>query len=165
MLNLSNDIKMVVSDFDGVFTDGSVYISEKNDVQKKLNFKDIMGVHLLITGGIDFGIISGEQSNILNYFKDNFNLTEIYGGIRQKGLVLHEIMEKKNLKSNEVLYIGDDINDIPAFELVDYRIAPKNLNPILPIKVQNLQITSSFGGDGAIREVVDTLLEIKCLQK
>ena len=165
MLNLSSDIKMIVSDFDGVFTDGSVYISEKNDVQKKLNFKDIMGVHLLITNGFDFGIISGEDSNILNYFRDNFKLTEIYGGIRQKGIVLNEIMDKKNLKPNEVLYIGDDINDIPAFELVDFRIAPKNLNPILSLKVQNLQVTSAFGGDGAIREVADTLLEIKCSKK
>jgi len=125
MLNLSKDIKMIVSDFDGVFTDGSVYISEKNDVQKKLNFKDIMGVHLLITNGFDFGIISGEASNILNYFKDNFKLNEIYGGIRQKGIVLAEIMQRKNLKSNEVLYIGDDINDIAAMELVDFKIADK----------------------------------------
>ena len=160
MLNLSKNIKMIVSDFDGVFTDGSVYISEKNDVQKKLNFKDIMGVHLLITNGIDFGIISGEKSNILNYFKDNFNLSEIYGGIRQKGIILKEIMDRKNLNSDEVLYIGDDINDIPAFELVNYRIAPKNLNPVLTFKVQNLQITSAFGGDGAIREIADTLLEM-----
>ena len=51
-IKLSNEIKMVVSDFDGVFTDGSVYISEKNEVQKKLNFKDIMGVFLLINKGI-----------------------------------------------------------------------------------------------------------------
>ena len=52
-LELSKEIKLVVSDFDGVFTDGSVYISEKNEVQKKLNFKDIMGVFLLKQKGID----------------------------------------------------------------------------------------------------------------
>ncbi|MBQ8475452.1 HAD hydrolase family protein [bacterium] len=164
MLNLSNEIKMIVSDFDGVFTDGSVYISEKNDVQKKLNFKDIMGVHLLITNGFDFGIISGEASNILNYFKDSFNLNEIHGGIRQKGIVLEEIMQRKGLKQNEVLYIGDDINDIAAMQLVKYRIAPKNVNPVLTFKVENLQITDAYGGNGAIREIADTLLEI-CSQK
>jgi YrbI family 3-deoxy-D-manno-octulosonate 8-phosphate phosphatase len=164
MLNLSKEIKMIVSDFDGVFTDGSVYISESNDVQKKLNFKDIMGVHLLITNGFDFGIISGEASNILNYFKTHFNLKEIHGGIRQKGIVLDEIMKRNNLSYNEVLYIGDDINDIPAMELVKYRLAPKNLNPILLQKVENLQITNSQGGSGAIREIADTLLEIKCSQ-
>ena len=157
MLQLSTDIKLIVSDFDGVFTDGSVYISEKNEVQKKLNFKDIMGVSMLLKKGYNFAIISGEQSNILNYFKDKFGIEEIHGGIRQKGIVLDEIMKKYNLSSNEVLYIGDDINDIAAMELVDYRIAPKNVNPILTVKVSNLQITDSYGGNGAIREIADIL--------
>lgn len=156
-LKLSKEIKMVVSDFDGVFTDGSIYISEKNEVQKKLNFKDIMGVSILIKSGIKFGIISGEKSEILNYFKDKFNIEDIYGGIRQKGIVLDEIMKKYNLSRNEVLYIGDDINDISAMELVDYPIAPKNLNPILPFKVTNLQITEAYGGNGAIREIADII--------
>jgi len=160
-LQLNKEIKMVVSDFDGVFTDGSVYISEKNEVQKKLNFKDIMGVSILIKAGINFGIISGEKSNILDYFKDKFNLVEIHGGIRQKGIVLDEIMKKYDLKPNEVLYIGDDINDISAMELVKYRIAPKNVNPILTVKVSNLQITDSYGGDGAIREIADTLVDVE----
>ena len=160
MLKLSKNIKMVISDFDGVFTDGSVYISEKNEVQKKLNFKDIMGVSIILKSGIDFGIISGEKSNILNYFKDKFNIKEIHGGIRQKGIVLDEIMKKYNLDSSQVLYIGDDINDIPAMELVDYRIAPKNLNSILTLKVKNLQITENYGGNGAIREIADILAEL-----
>lgn len=160
-LKLSKEIKMIISDFDGVFTDGSVYISENNEVQKKLNFKDIMGIALLIKGGYDFGIISGEKSNILNYFKDKFNIQELHGGIRQKGIVLSEIMERKKLKQNQVLYIGDDINDIPAFELVKYRIAPKNYNPVLTFKVENLQITENMGGFGAIREVCDTLLSLE----
>ena len=161
MLKLSKEIKMIVSDFDGVFTDGSVYISEKNEVQKKLSFKDIMGVSLLIKNGYNFAIISGEQSNILNYFNEKFGIKEIHGGIRQKGFVLDEIMKKYNLKPNEVLYVGDDINDIPAMELVDYRIAPKNLNPIFQVKVKNLQILQNSGGNGALREIVDTLLNME----
>ncbi len=155
---LPNNIKMVVSDFDGVFTDGSVYISEKNEVQKKLNFKDIMGVSILTKAGVKFGIISGERSNILDYFKDKFNIEDIYGGIRQKGEVLQNIMAKYNLSADEVIYIGDDINDIPAFELVKYRIAPKNYNPILSFKVENLIITDNFGGNGAFREVADAVV-------
>ena len=158
MLKLSDEIKMVISDFDGVFTDGSVYISERGDVQKKLNFKDIMGVSIIIKKGIKFGIISGEESNILNYFKDKFGLVDIHGGIRQKGIVLQSIIEKYNFKQNELLYVGDDINDIAGFELVKYRVAPKNLNPALTFKVDNLQITDSYGGDGVIREIADSLV-------
>ena len=73
-LELSKNIKWIVSDFDGVFTDGSVYISEKNDVQKKLSFKDIMGVAMLLRNGYQFAIISGEASNILNYFKEKLSI-------------------------------------------------------------------------------------------
>lgn len=160
-LILSDEIKMVVSDFDGVFTDGSVYISEGNEIQKKLNFKDIMGVSILIKNGFKFAIISGEDSNILNYFKTKFNIEDIYGGIRQKGIILNKIMEKYNLSSNEILYIGDDINDISAMELTDYPVAPKNLNPILSLKVKNLQITDASGGCGAIREIADNLVSLK----
>ena len=69
-------------------------------------------------------------------------------------------MKKYNLKSDEVLYIGDDINDIPAFELVDFKIAPKNLNPILSVKVPDLQITENYGGNGAIREIADILVNL-----
>lgn len=163
-LKLSKEIKMVISDFDGVFTDGSFYLNEKNEIQKKLNFIDIMGVFLLQKEGIDFGIISGEDSSILNYFKEKLQIEELHGGIRQKGIVLDEIMRRKNLKSNEILYIGDDINDIPAFELVKYRIAPKNFNPVLQFKVENLQITNNYGGSGAIREVVDSLLSLEVIE-
>ena len=70
-------------------------------------------------------------------------------------------MRKYSLKPNQVLYIGDDINDIAAMELVRYRVAPKNLNPILNFKVQNLQITQAYGGDGAIREIADILVGLK----
>ena len=157
MLKLSSDIKMVISDFDGVFTDGSLYITEKNEVSKKLNFKDIMGVYILLQKGYKFGIISGEDSNILNYFRENLGIEEIFGGIRQKDIVLQDIMKRHNLKSNEILYIGDDINDICAMELVDYPIAPLNYNPILKMKVNKLQITSAAGGSGAIREICDIL--------
>lgn len=157
MLKLSKDIKLVASDFDGVFTDGSVYIDEDLKQVKKINFSDIMGVSRLIKTGYKFAIISGETSNILNYFKNKFNIDEIHGGVRQKGIVLSEIMEKYSLSYDEVLYMGDDINDIAAFDCVKYKIAPKNANPIVKVK-EGIQITQNSGGDGAFREVVDTLL-------
>ena len=160
MLELSREIKLVVSDFDGVFTDGSVYVSENYDVQKKLNYKDIMGVFMLKKKGIDVAIISGEESRILDFFKEKLELKEVFGGIRQKGIILNEIMQKYNLKSSQVLYIGDDINDISAMELAEYRIAPKNVNPVLPFRVEKLQITENFGGDGAIREIADILVNL-----
>ena len=66
-------------------------------------------------------------------------------------------MKKYSLSPDEVLYIGDDVNDIAAFECVTYKIAPKNANPILKLR-DDIQITQNSGGYGAFREVVDELL-------
>lgn len=156
-LKLSKDIKMVISDFDGVFTDGTFILDENLNQQKKVNFIDIMGVSMLLKKGIIFGIISGETTNILEYFRHKFGVEEIHKGIRQKGIVLSELMQKYNLSRSEVLYIGDDINDIAAFECVDYKIAPKNANPIIKL-LPGIQITNASGGMGAFREMVDNLL-------
>ena len=156
-LKLSKDIKMVISDFDGVFTDGTFILDENLNQQKTVNFVDIMGVSILLKNGIKFGIISGETSNILEYFRVKFGVEEIHKGIRQKGIVLSELMEKYGFKRNEVLYVGDDINDIAAFECVDYKIAPNNANPIVKV-IPGMQVTNASGGKGAFREMVDNLI-------
>ena len=59
------------------------------------------------------------------------------------------------------LILQNDINDIEAMELVQYKLAPKNLNPILPFKVKDLQVTENYGGSGAIREIADILVSLK----
>jgi YrbI family 3-deoxy-D-manno-octulosonate 8-phosphate phosphatase len=160
MLKLSSSIKFIATDFDGVFTDCLVYIDENMVQQKKMSFKDIMGVSLALKNDFKIAVISGETSNILNYFKEKFSMDEIHKGVRDKGSVLKRLMEKYNLDSNEVLYIGDDINDIGAFDCVDYKIAPKNANDVVK-RMQNMQITQNYGGDGAFREVIDCLLAVK----
>ena len=77
-LKLSKDIKMVISDFDGVFTDGTFLLDENLNQQKSVNFIDIMGVSVLLKRGIIFGIISGETTNILEYFRAKFGIEDIH---------------------------------------------------------------------------------------
>lgn len=159
MLKLSPKIKMIISDFDGVFTDGSFYIDENLNQQKKLNFKDIMGVFLIIRQGIKFAVISGESTGMLDYFKQKFGIEEIYKGIRKKDEIMRKILKKHSLKKEEVLYMGDDINDIPAFKYAGFKIAPNNANIALK-KDKSIQITEANGGNGAFREVADELMAV-----
>jgi len=156
-LGLSSGIKMVMSDFDGVFTDGTFLLDEHLREQKRVNFIDIMGVSMLLKRGIIFGIISGETSNILEYFRETFGVDEIHKGIREKGVVLSSLMKKYNMKKDEVLYIGDDINDIPAFECAGYKVAPKNANPVVKA-LEGIRVTEASGGNGAFREMTDNLI-------
>lgn len=157
MIKLPPDIKLIISDFDGVFTDGGIYISDDMSSTKKINYKDIMALSLALKSGYKIAIVSGEKSSIIDYLCDKFNAIEQYQGIRIKKEVVANLLKKHNLKPNEALYIGDDVNDIDAMGLVGCAITVPNA--VFKVKqLAYVQITQSQGGDGAFREVVDALL-------
>lgn len=157
MLNLPNTIKMVITDFDGIITDNCVYIDSKGEMTRKLNFKDVMAFSILKKKGYKIAIISGEENSAIKVLDEKFNLDEVYENIRIKIDVLKSIIDKYNLKSDEYLYIGDDINDIEALEFAQYKITvPDAVKRVKDIP--NIQQTTQRGGDGAFREVVDCLI-------
>ena len=78
MLKIKNDIKLVISDFDGIFTDGGVYVMDGGKTAKKINYIDVMAVSLLLKRGIKIAIISGEVSPALNFIKNKFIPNLIY---------------------------------------------------------------------------------------
>ena len=156
-LNIPQTLKMVITDFDGIVTDNCVYIDSNGGMTRKLNFKDIMAFSILKKQGYKIGIISGESNSAIDILNDKFNLDEIHTNIRKKLDVLKSIIEKYNLKSNEYIYIGDDINDVEALEFAEIKITV----PDAVEKVKNIngiQITSAKGGNGAFREVTDCLI-------
>lgn len=156
MLSLPNTIKMVITDFDGIVTDNCVYIDSKGEMTRKLNFKDVMAFSILKKKGYKIAIISGEENSAIKVLDEKFNLDEVYENIRIKIDVLKSIIDKYNLKSDEYLYIGDDINDVEALEFAQYKITvPDAVKRVKDIP--NIQQTTQRGGDGAFREVVDCL--------
>ena len=159
-LNLSADIKMIVTDFDGIFTDNSVWLLDIDTKIKKLSFKDLMGVYVAVKNGINVGIISGEKSKEIDYIAQKFNLTEIHQGIRNKLPVLEEIKNRYNLSNDEIVYLGDDINDIECLKAVKYAVSVKQANYRVK-ELQSVQFTQASAGDGAFREVVDNIVELK----
>ncbi len=159
-LNLSADIKMIVTDFDGIFTDNSVWLLDIDTKIKKLSFKDLMGVSVAVKNGINVGIISGEKSKEIDYIAQKFNLTEIHQGIRNKLPVLEEIKNRYNLSNDEIVYLGDDINDIECLKAVKYAVSVKQANYRVK-ELQSVQFTQASAGDGAFREVVDNIVELK----
>lgn len=157
MLNLPNTIKMVITDFDGIITDNCVYIDSKGEMTRKLNFKDVMAFSILKKKGYKIAIISGEGNSAIKVLDEKFNLDEVYENIRIKIDVLKSIIDKYNLKSDEYLYIGDDINDVEALEFAQYKITvPDAVKRVKDIP--NILQTTQRGGDGAFREVVDCLI-------
>lgn len=157
MLEIKNKIKMVVSDFDGIFTDGSITINHDGSTSKRLSYLDIMAVSMLLKNGYKFAIISGEKSSAIDYLANKFDIQDVHQDIRQKAPVLQALMTKYSLKPNEVAYIGDDFNDIDSLNSVDNRFTVPNAN--FRVKnLPNIQITDAQGGAGAFRELVDSIL-------
>ena len=156
-LNLPDTIKFVITDFDGICTDNCVYIDPKGEMSRKVNFKDIMGFSLLKKNGYKVGIISGEKNSAIEKINEVFKIDEVHQDIRIKIDVIKSIIEKYNLNKEEWLYIGDDINDYESLCFAKYKITVPNA--IEKIKnIEGIQITEAPGGEGAFREVVDTVM-------
>lgn len=159
MQNKLKKIKLIITDFDGIMTDGGVYISSVADEEvKKVSYKDIMGISLAVKNDYIVGVISGENSPIIDKIAKRFKLTDIHKGIKQKADSLNEIIKKYNLKPENVCYLGDDINDISALEIAGFAVTVPGANYKVK-QLENIYITKSLAGDGAFREVIDLLLD------
>ena len=157
---LPDSIKFVITDFDGIVTDNCVYIDSKGEMTRKLNFKDVMAFSILRKNGYRMGIISGEKNSAIEIISNKFNVEEVHQGIRIKIDVLKSIVERYNLKEDEFVYIGDDINDYDSLCYAKYAITVPNA--VDKIKnIEGIQITTARGGEGAFREVVDAVINKK----
>ena len=158
MLNIDKNIKIIVTDFDGVLTDGFVYYSSvSNEEIKKISFKDIMGISLALKNGYKVAIISGEKNRIIDHLAGKFHLEDVHQGIKDKLSILKSISEKYFIPFSEICYIGDDINDISALEVAGLAITVPEANYKVK-KISNIFITTAGSGNGVFREVIDSLL-------
>lgn len=158
-LKIPKTVKMIISDFDGIMTDGGVYIDEDLRMSRKLHYKDLMALAVLRRNNIDLVYISGEKNPIMDLLQQRFSLKEVHHDIRIKIDVLKNVVEKYGLKQGEFLYIGDDINDVDCLNFSDVKITVPNAAKAVK-QVEGIQITGESGGSGALREVVDCLLGI-----
>ena len=152
-------IKLFLSDVDGVLTDGGMYYSESGDELKKFNTRDGMGFQLLRESGIKTGIITSENTKIVEARAKKIRVDYLYQGKRDGGKLAaaQEICEEVGISLSEVAYIGDDINCIELLKSVGMAACPGDANP----KVKNVPgicILESNGGDGAVREFVEKIL-------
>ncbi len=158
MINLPKTIRMVITDFDGIITDNCVYIDSDGKMTRKLNFKDVMAFSLLRKNGFMMGIVSGESNSAIELISNKFQVEEVHQGIRNKLLVIKSIVEKYGLKEDEFVYIGDDVNDYESLCYSKYALTvPGAAKKVLGI--EGIQVTKNSGGDGAFREIVDSLIE------
>ncbi len=155
----SCSIKLVLSDVDGVLTDAGMYYSESGDELKKFNTRDGMGFQLLREAGIKTGIITSENTKMVENRARKLKLDYLYQGKREGGKLSAalEICAKEGISIGEVAYIGDDVNCYDLLSAVGFAACPADAN-IRVKNIPNIHIQSLRGGEGCLREMVDKLL-------
>ena len=151
-------IKVIVTDVDGVLTDGFIFINSKmGEPFGKFSIYDGFGIDMAHKAGLKIIVISGRKSLCTEARCKKLGIDEVYTGIMNKKAYLIELANKLNLNFDEMAYIGDDIIDLGAMSLVGLRASPAN-----GVKdVQNFvhYVTKSRGGDGALREFIEFILK------
>lgn len=140
-------VKLVLTDVDGVLTDNGVYYGADGEQLKRFSIRDGMGVErLLKLAGVETGIITGELSPSVAKRAEKLNIKELHLGIKNKLLVLNEIIKKRKISLEEIAYIGDDVNDLGIIEQVGLTACPADAMDM--VKQQTHYICSQNGGYG-----------------
>jgi 3-deoxy-D-manno-octulosonate 8-phosphate phosphatase (KDO 8-P phosphatase) len=148
--------KLVITDIDGVWTDGGMYYDQTGNEWKKFNTSDSAGVLFLRLLEIPLAIITGEDTEIVRRRADKLKIEHVYLGVKDKVEVAENLCQQLGIQLNEVAYIGDDINDIKLLNKVGLSSCPKNA-PIYIKEIVDLSLDVN-GGDGAFREFVEKIL-------
>lgn len=150
------EIKIFLTDCDGCLTDGGMYYSEFGDELKKFNTRDGMGFKLLHERGIITGILTGENVKLNQKRADKLKLDILEAGCTDKLFAIKRICNEKGILISNVCYVGDDINDIEAIKAVGYGCCPANAMP--QVKDIADYVTKLKGGEGAIREIIEMII-------
>ena len=152
-------LQMLLFDVDGVMTDGGIILVGEEGEAKRFDVQDGMGVTLARAAGLKVGIITGRSSVVVQRRAQELQIDEVCEGYFWKAEALEMLLAKHQLEPAQVAYIGDDILDLTVMKEVGLPIAVANARP--EVKAASLYVTNAAGGRGAIREVVDWLLELR----
>lgn len=152
-------IKVLITDVDGVLTDGGIIYDDLGTEYKKYNVKDGLIVQHLKKAGFLVGAITGRASQVVENRCEELRFDFHYHGVKDKWKKLTEALETMELTAEEVAYIGDDLIDLPVLTKVGLSVAPADA---LPYVKSQVHYTSPFpGGKGVFREFADILLHAK----
>ncbi len=149
--------KLILTDIDGVWTDGGMYYDETGNELKKFNTSDSAGILFSKMLNIPVGIITGETTKIVKRRAEKLKIAIVHQGISDKISVAKSICETLGISLEEVAYIGDDLGDLELLKAVGFSSAPNNAPAYIKNKVHF--VTSKNGGEGAFREFVEYILE------
>lgn len=160
---LAKPIKLVIFDVDGVLTDGRVYMSESGHEHKAFHIHDGLGMKMLLQAGIEIAIITSRSSQLVAKRMQELGVKHVYQGQKNKVYAYSELLKKLNLSEQQVAYVGDDLPDLTLIRRSGFGIAVANAVPW--VREQADWVTTQQGGQGAVREVCELILQAQGLLK
>lgn len=148
--------KLILTDIDGVWTDGGMYYDQTGNEWKKFNTSDSAGVIFAHRLNIPIGIITGEKTEIVTRRASKLKIDYLYQGVSDKLSVAKDLCQDMNITLNEVAYIGDDIGDIQLLESVKWAGVPSSASDYIRT-LGNVELLKE-GGQGVFREFVERLI-------
>lgn len=149
-------IKLAIFDLDGVLTDGTLFYTDSEMQFKGFHAHDGLGLQLLQRGGIEVGIITCHNSDVVARRMEALKIKHVYQGQREKMGAYEDLLKKLNLTDENVAYVGDDLPDLPLIKRAGLGIAVANACDFVK-QHANWQSTH-FGGNGAVREICEMIL-------
>ncbi len=157
LLKKASQIKLVITDVDGVLSDGKVFYSNQGEELKNFNIKDGLGIKQLLDNNVQVAIITGRQSDIVERRAKELGITFIYQGKSNKIKSYLSIIEQMNINQSQVAHIGDDLPDLPLMQQSGLGICVADGHFFVQENAD--WITQNIGGNGAVREVSDLILQ------
>lgn len=148
--------KLIITDIDGVWTDGGMYYDQSGNEFKKFNTYDSAGVLYAKILKIPVVIITGEDTQIVKRRAEKLKIDYLFQGVKDKVAIVQKLTEELQISFSDCAYIGDDINDINLLEKVGFSASPRNAANHVKSKVD--YVTKLKGGKGAFREFVEYIL-------
>lgn len=156
---LAKKVKLIIMDVDGTLSDGRFFVLPDGQSIKSFDVKDGTGIVFAGLADLKTAVITGKSSDAVRKRVEELNVDDYYEGILNKTVPFEELLEKYDLAKEEVCYIGDDINDAEVMGMVGFAAAVGDAHPL--IKRISHYIAKRYGGRGAVREVIDFILDVQ----
>ena len=150
-------IRLLALDVDGVMTDGSIIIGQEGELSKHFDARDGMGISLALRHGIQVALITGRHSEIVLHRAMELGISSIYENVVYKGKVLEQASNELDIPLEETAFMGDDLNDLPAFGKAAVTFAPADAAP--EVRERAMLVSACNGGHGAVRDVIERILK------
>lgn len=149
-------IKLLSLDVDGILTDGGLYFTDEGTTFRKFNVKDGLGIKRVMAAGIVVAIISAGPQQAIRRRMESLGIKHIYTGVPDKSETLKALCDELDCDLDDVIHMGDDLNDLPIMAIVGCPISVPDAMP--EVRDQAVYLTTLNGGAGAVREICDMLV-------